>query len=403
MSQPNPNLFREEALKHYLQAEEGRGLVKVSPPWTWALLWVLLAALGAALVASFLGHVEVNGRGRGIVRPATGVRMLVSQSGGVVGPIEVRSGQTVKAGTVLLHIEAPNIQSQLLEAERQTEAIKSDYHALSGRQEAAYVEQSERLKGRIAQFQGQLASHRQSIQIYERRLKAKQVLQKEGLVSAIETDEAREALEQTKRQLSATQQSLDQTKQERAALESRRQDDLWQRKQVVQNAESKRDGLAFVQGQTVLQAPEDGVVEALLVKPGEVVQAGQVVGKLIPQGAALQVVSFLAEKDRAFVKAGDEVHLELEQLPYAEYGTLRARVVRVNDDLASPYEIREALGEDQKLDGSTYRVELEITNANAIDSAKVKLRTGMLMNVRYTLRRQRLITLVLDPLRRWFR
>lgn len=403
MNQLNPNLFREEALKHYLQAEEGRGLVKVSPPWTWMLLWILLAALGAALLASFLGHVEVNGRGRGIVRPATGVRMLVSQSGGVVRRIEVRSSQAVKAGTVLLHIEAPNIQSQLLEAERQTEAVKVDYRALSVRQDVAYTEQAQRLKGRINQLQGQITSYRESIQLYDRKLKAKQALQKDGLVSAFEVEDAREGVAQAQRQLSGSQQSLDQVKQEQAALEGRRQDDLWQRKQVVQNAESKRDGLAFVQGQTVLQAPEDGVVEALLVKPGEVVQAGQVLGKLIPQGAALQVVSFLAEKDRAFVKAGDEVHLELEQLPYAEYGTLRARVIRVNDDLASPYEIREALGEDQKLDGSTYRVELEITDANALDSAKVKLRTGMLMNVRFTLRRQRLITLVLDPLRRWFR
>lgn len=403
MSQPNPTLFREEALKHYLQAEEGRGLVKVSPPWTWTLLWILLAALGAALLGSFLGHVEVNGRGRGIVRPVTGVRMLVSQSAGVVGRTEVRSGQAVKAGTVLFQIEAPNIQGQLLEAERQAEAVKNDYQAMAARQDAAYAEQAQRLKGRIAQLQEQIASHRESIQIYERRLKAKQALLKEGLVSAIETDEAREALAQTRRQMGQTQQALDQTKQERAALESRRQDELWQRKQVVQNAETKRDALAFVQGQTVVTAPEDGVVEALLVKPGEVVQLGQAVGKLIPQGASLQVVSFLAEKDRAFVKPGDQVHLELDQLPYAEYGTLRAKVIRVSDDLASPFEVREAMGEDQKLEAPSYRVELEIADMNALDAARVKLRTGMLMNVRYTLRRQRLITLVLDPLRRWFR
>lgn len=403
MNQPNSSLFREEALKHYLQVEDGRGLVKVSPPWTWALLWIVLAALGMALLASSLGYVDVNGRGRGIVRPASGVRMLVSQSGGVVRRIEVRSSQVVKAGTVLLHIEAPNIQSQLLEAERQTQAVKIDYQALSVRQDAAYLEQVQRLNGRISQLQGQITSYRESIQLFERKLQAKQVLQKDGLVSVFEVEDARESVAQAQRQLSGSQQSLEQVKQEQAALESRRQDDLWQHKQVVQNAESKRDGLAFVQSQTLVQAPEDGVVEALLVKPGEVIQAGQVVGKLIPQGAPLQVVSFLAEKDRAFVKPGDEVHLELEQLPYAEYGTLLAKVVRVNDDLASPYEVREALGEDQKLDISTYRVELEITDAQALDLAKVKLRTGMLMNVRYTLRRQRLITLVLDPLRRWFR
>lgn len=403
MTQRTHNLFREEALEHYLQAEEGRGLVKVSPPWTWALLWILMAALGTALLASFIGHVEVNGRGRGIVRPASGVRMLVSQSAGVVGRIEVRSGQAVTTGTVVLRIEAPNIQSQLLEAERQAEAVNNDYQALSGRQDAAYFEQAQRLKGRINQLQGQIISYRESIQLYDRKLKAKEALKKDGLVSLFEVEDAREGLAQAQRQFSGSQQSLDQVKQEQAALESRHEDDLWQRKQVIQSAESRRDGLAFVQGQTVVLAPEDGVVEALLVKPGEVVQTGQVVGKVIPKGVPLQVVSFLAEKDRAFVKAGDEVHLELEQLPYAEYGTLRARVVRVNDDLASPYEIREALGEDEKLNGSTYRVELEITDASALDSAKVKLRTGMLMNVRYTLRRQRLITLVLDPLRRWFR
>lgn len=403
MNRPNPNLFREEALKHYLQAEEGRGLVKISPPWTWALLWVLFATMGATLLASFIGYVEVNGRGRGIVRPATGVRTLVSQSGGVVGRIEVRSSDVVKVGTVLLHIDAPNIQSQLLEAERQTEAVKSDYKVLSARQETAYTEQSHRLESRVAQLQEQIASYMGSIYFYERKLKAKQDLYKEGLVSTFEVDDAREGISQAKRQLSAAQQSLDQAKQEKAALEGRRQDELWQRKQVVQNAEAKRDGLAFVQVQTVVQAPEEGMVEALLVKPGEVVQPGQIVGKLIPRGAPLQVVSFLAEKDRAFVKVGDEVHLELDQLPYSEYGTLRARIVRVNDDLASPYEIREALGEEQKLDAPSYRVELEITNATALDSAKVKLRTGMLMNVRYTLRRQRLITMVLDPLRRWLK
>jgi hypothetical protein len=113
-------------------------------------------------------------------------------------------------------------------------------------------------------------------------------------------------------------------------------------------------------------------------------------------------VSFLAERDRAFAKPGDEVELELDQLPHAQYGTLRARVARIGDDLASPAEIRDAVGEDQKI-GPSYRVELEITDATAAEAAHVKLRTGALMNARFTLRRQKLVTLVLKPLQRWFR
>lgn len=196
---------------------------------------------------------------------------------------------------------------------------------------------------------------------------------------------------------------MDQTRQELATLESRRQQELWQRQQTVSAAQNKRDALAVVLQQSVIEAPADGTVEALLVRVGETVQAGQVVGKVVPIDAPLQVVSFLAEKDRAFAKPGDEVQLELDQLPHSEYGTLKARVVRIGDDLASASEIRDALGEGQRLEAPAFRVELEITDAHAADAAGVKLRTGTLLSARYTLRKQKPITLVLNPLRKWFR
>lgn len=379
------------------------GLLRVSPPWTWILLWVLAAAVGLSVIASIAGHVEVNGRGRGIVRPTTGIRLLVSQTGGVAGRIEAQSGREVKMGMVLVSVNTPSVQSELLSAQRQIDAVSTYYTTTAALQNAAYDEQSLRLKNRIAQLTEQLESQRQSVGIFERRLESKLTLEKDSIMSPIEVDAAREELAQAKRQVGSAQQALDQALQERAALESRRQDELWQSKQIIQNAKVKKDALSFMQEQTEIRAPEDGVVEAMMVKPGEVVQPGQAVGKLIPRGSPLQVVSFLAEKDRAFVKVGDEARLELDQLPYAEFGTLRAKVVRISDDLASPFEIQEALGENQKLDAPCLRVELEITDGKILDAAKVKLRSGMLMNVRYTLRKQRLITLVLDPLRKWFR
>jgi HlyD family secretion protein len=295
------------------------------------------------------------------------------------------------------------VQGQLLEAERQVQAVKTDFQAISSKQEQHYQEQSLRLQARIAKLKQQVSSNQESVVLFERRLKANLTLEKQGLVSSISADEAREALAQAQRQLNANQQALDQTQQELASLEGRRQDELWQRKQVLSGAQTKRDALAFMVGQTMVCAHEDGLVEAILVRPGETVQSGQALGKVIPQDGPLQVVSFLAEKDRAFVKPGDEVHLELEQLPYGEFGTLRAKVIRISDDLASPAEIREALGDDQKLEAPTYRVELEITDTRAAQAAGIKLRTGMQASVRYTLRRERLAALVISPLRRWFR
>ena len=403
MNGPHPALFRQEALQHHLQGEEGRGIVRVSPPWTWALLLVALSGLGTALLASIIGKVEVNGRGRGILRPRSGIRMVIAKVEGTVAQVEVRSGQEVRAGNLLVRIEAPPVQAQLLEARRQLETIRKHFSVTAALQDQAHAEQSRRLGARIGKLNTQIASQHRSIEWQERNLNRNLVLERQGILSPAATDQAREAAAHAQRQLNLMEQSLEQASQDCAALANSRQESLWQRRQTIQNAEVRTEALAFALGQTLLEAPEDSVVEAMLVKPGDLVRAGQALCKLIPRHSPLHVVTFLEEKDRAFVKPEDEVQLELDQLPYAEYGTLRARVERISDDLASRFELHEALGDTPLPNLPTFRIELRITDARAVAKAGIPLRSGMLLNARFTLRRQRLITLVLDPLSKWLR
>jgi membrane fusion protein len=304
---------------------------------------------------------------------------------------------------VLARIEAPPIRAQLLEARRMTESIRGDFRAAAARQDLAHTEQEARLRSRMARLQDAAASHRQSVARLEQALQRQWALEREGIISAARLDEAREELAQAHRQLNSTEQGMDQASQESAALANQRQDQLWQRHQTIRGAETREQSLAVMLKQTVLEAPEAGTVEAMLVKAGEAVRSGQPLCKLIPRTAVLHVVTFLPEKDRAFVRKGDEVHLELDQLPYAEYGTLRARVERISDDLAAPFELQEALGDTPAAAQPTFRVELAIVDDQAARRAGVPLRSGMLLNARFTLRRQRLITLVLDPLRKWLR
>jgi len=403
MNPDESKLFRPEALQHRLRSEEGRGLIRVSPPWTWALLLALLAALASALALAILGRVEVNGRARGILRPRAGVRILASQVDGTVGRIEARSGQPVRRGAVIARIEAPPVLAQLLEARRMTEAVRQDYLAAAALQDRAHAEQEARLGARLARLRDAGASCRLSLERAERDQQRSLALEREGIISPAAMDQAREALAEAQRRLNRTEQDLAHASQERAALASQRQEQLWQRRQTIRGAETREQAVAFLLGQTVLEAPEDGMVEAMLVRTGEAVQAGRPICKLIPREAALHVVAFLDEKDRAFVRPGDEAHLELDQLPYAEYGTVLARVERISDDLAAPFEIQEAMGHAQLPAAQTFRVELAISGDQAARRAGVPLRSGMVLNARFTLRRHRLITLVLDPLRKWLR
>lgn len=401
MSNPPTQLYRQEALNHYFLAEEGRGIARVSPPWSWTLLWAVMLFVLSALAFAVVGRVEVNGRGRGMLRPGS-VRNLVAQAGGTVSEVVVQSGEAVRAGARMMTVDSAAVQSQLLEAQRQVDTLKTDFAPFAERQDRTYEEQVAQLKARLVMLEDQVGSQADSLLVYERKWKANQALAKDGLVSAITVDEAREALSQAQRQLNGNRQALLQARQEWASLLGRREDELWQRNQSRQTAQAKVDALGINLSLGTLLAPEDGTVEAVLVKPGDVVQAGQVVGKLVPRGEPLQVVAFLPEKDRAFVRVGDEARLELDQLPYSEFGTLKAKVLRIGDDLAGAQELQEGLGHTAKNEVPVYRVELQVLEGGAAIEAGTRLRTGMLLNARFVLRKQRPITLVLDPLKRWF-
>ena len=54
----------------------------------------------------------------------------------------------MKSGATLLRIESPSVQAQLLEADRELEALRTQFSAVSSQQDQHYGEQIENLKAR---------------------------------------------------------------------------------------------------------------------------------------------------------------------------------------------------------------------------------------------------------------
>ena len=396
-------LFRREAHEHMLRGEEGLRRLDVSPPWTWALTWLIALAMSTALVLSFVGSIEVNTRAVGIVRPTTGVSVMIASVAGTVAEVSAGVGSQLKAGESVLRIDVPQLESDLLQAERQVELLESEFREISARQDVLFEQQLARTQEHLNKLRKQIESERASVEIQRRKFAAIKSLEASAVISRFSVLDAQEAVSQAEVRLAGSEQALASARKELAALASQREAELWQRRQSLDGARANRDSAQMVHRQSAMTAPQAGTIEALLVKPGDDVRPGQVLAKLVPVDAPLHVISFLPEKDRAFVRVGDEVRLELDQLPYGEYGTLGARVIRIGDDLASAQEVEQALGDVRGLSAPTFPVTLEITEARAADAAGVRLRSGMLMQVRYTLRRQRPITIALDPVRKWLR
>jgi len=308
-SKRTDSLFRQEALEKLLQEEDIREPLRVSPPWTWTLFWVMVVAMAAAMVIALVGHVEVQHPGKGILRPVSGVRLLQAEVAGVLTQVYFQSGDHLQAGQPVARIQAAQVQSALLETDRQLELLRSSGQRFAEAENQLTLNQLDAIRIRIANQVEQVKSYQNSVDIQGAKVVANRKLLDEGYISVQTLDEAKDGLNAAVRQRDAASQQLTQLRQELAGLELTRQRQTYQHAETIHGAQAKRDALDSSLRQTEIRAPIAGFLEAMVAKPGDLLQVGQPVAKLVPEDSPMQVVAFLAEKDRATVNVGDLTQL----------------------------------------------------------------------------------------------
>jgi len=396
--------FREAALEHYLSADREGTALRVTSPAAWVILaGCMVIVLGTLLVAA-VTTVEISGSARGVLRPAGGVQTLLCEVGGVVTHVYAASGDHVREGNLLLTLQSAGLQSELIQADRDIQLLESQAKPFQSRQSKAFLEQETTLRSRVATLEAEVESRSQSTATFERKLARTAELERSGLLSASSTDDAREALAEARRQVSGSRRALFQARQELSSLLATKDDTLWKAEQALQSARARRDALAILLSRLTIRAPAGGVLEGLVAKPGDLIQTGEPVGKLVPSQNHYRIVSLLPEKDRAYAKVGDTVKVELDQYPHREFSEIAARITRIEDDLASARGVRDAAGEDLKPDGAAYLMYLDLTEPLPQDVPREALRSGMLLTARYVLRREHPIAFLFSgPLRRRLR
>ena len=87
-----------------------------------------------------------------------------------------------------------------------------------------------------------------------------------------------------------------------------------------------------------LRAPIDGRVQSsIITNVGQVVDSGQEVMRIVPQGSRLEIEAYVPNEDIGFVRVGQEAVIKVESFPFTRYGLLKARVMRIaKDAIPSP-------------------------------------------------------------------
>ncbi|GEM_PF-762484 len=394
--------FRAEALDFQFNSPPNLDLVQVSPGWTWAVLYGIGILLLSGGLFSVLGRIEVVERGPGILRPCSGVRALVAQASGTVVEVLVQPGREVHRGDPILRIHVPQTQGAILEADQTLADQGQGFLPVARGQAELFDVQVTNAQAAIRHKEEALASYQRARIWAQERLAASEHLFHLGIVAKAKHQGTLDQLEEAQRQVAEGEQALFRAKADLVALRARRREQTWDRSREAALARVRREALELARAQSLVLAPDDGVLDGLAVRPGDAIQAGMAVAKVVPRAAPLGIVALVPEKDRGFVREGDQVALELNQYPYFEFGALRGRVSRLGAYLATPTEIQEILGEASPSAGQAlFRVDIDLELRQSGRIAGMNLRPGMLLKARFTLRRRSPISFLLDPLRKW--
>jgi HlyD family secretion protein len=385
-------LFRREAL----QAQQGSGEAGQNLPKPTGSNWGILAVVASLVVVVFVGalfaSIEVTVKAPGALRAPDGLRAVESALAGSVVEVKVRAGDEVTEGQLIVKLAVAQLDASLTSKRQELEALKHQ-NALGEQTDQAY---SKRIETALRHRRNVLQSRRQLN--HELRAQRRDLLDRtrelvrEGAGSLNQELVTRESLHEAMDAGQMLSSSLADIDVQLAEVHNQVAERALAREIEWARAQTAVLELETLSARAQVRSPAAGRVESLLAKSGDVVQPGQLLAQIVPQGAPRSIVAFLPARETAFVAVGTSARVELESLPVSEFGMARATVKRISADIADPQELAATFG--QASPAPSVRVELEVDSAS--EKMAPHLRSGERVIVRLHRRERRIISLMFD-------
>lgn len=394
-----------------------------------ALLWALALCVFSALAWACIGEVDVVAVAPGRVVAVGHTKTVQAPEAAVVRAIRVADGDAVRAGQVLVELDAtaPRAELARLADERlQLAADAARLRALlAASRDVPAPPRDESVRRRYARERREYLAALAGLDA-ERREAASAVVASAARVAELAaglplvTEEAeahRQLMDRgvvprvhwlaVERERIAVAQRLAAARAERDGHAAHSQVLAARRARLVAEygarwaAELAATGLRLaavdeasakaarrLQLATVV-APVAGRVQQLALHgAGAVVAAAQPLLRVVPDAAAVEIEVLVANRDIGFVREGQRVAVKVDTFDFTRYGTLTGRVASLS---------RDAVDDERRGLSFAARVALEADALDA-DGQRLTLGPGMLVSAEFALGRRRIVEFLLSPL-----
>jgi membrane fusion protein len=406
---PQLPLFRPEAVEAKRPQVFGEIILLPGARSGWAAL-VAVVLVAALLVLFFVGTYTRRSTVTGQLLPREGLIRVTVDEPGVIIETNVREGQDVTAGQVLMVVSGDRAGANAVGYQRDMAAqIEARRASLEGdTQRLALTEAQER-----AQIQRRMAS------LAEER----QRVQQQALQLGVQVDLAAETAQRYRGLLEKGYVSRDELLEKEASLASLRvQREGAMREALVLQRESltaqrELDGLrsrfALQRGEfdrakllasqefkalearrrVVVTAPTSGRITLLRAEVGQSVEPQRVLVNIVPVGDRLVARLQVPSRAIGFVKLGTPVQLRYDAFPYQKFGQQRGKVGAVSA-AASQEPVAAAAANPEPV----YEVTVELPSQTMNNDAALRLQAGMRVEADLLHETRTLVEWMVEPL-----
>jgi len=340
-----------------------------------SMLWTVVSAILASMAVSALFPIDmvVTGAGRVVSLQATNVVQPLETA--IVRAINVREGQTVRAGEVLARLDPTfsaadvsalqtQVKSFQAEVDRLTaEASGTPYQptsadtstvlqvAMYGQRQAQYRYQIESYNQKLSGLQAQITRAEHDVEAFGQRHRIASVLESKRrelerlqvgsqvnrLIAEDQAIEMQRNLTDATGAAERARRDLNQLVAERDGYEqqwkAKISEELTLRRRSLSDATESLRKATLRRELVDLRADQDAVVLSVAkVSVGSVMQSGEQLITLVPTDAPLEVEMRIATADAGYVHPGQKVAIKFDTFPFVQYGMAEGTVRFISPD-----------------------------------------------------------------------
>ena len=407
-----------------------------------SIFWLVILTFVFFVAWAILGEIDIVVTAHGKVAPVGDVKILQPLSTGVVRQIDVKEGDYVKKGQVLLTIDPattePTLESskqnlQYLEQERaRLNAVNGNgqfSHAASETQRALFQAENQKLEKQIQAKQASILSLNAKIQETQVELnhaetdlaiQAEKKTHLDEVRDLITRDQYQEVTnklldDQTKvkalsYQLEQLREQIHEAEEDMAVIQqsfkTETLTDLSDKEKKITELKANVSQLSFQNAHQQIKSPVDGYVHELFIHTvGGVVTPAEKLLSIVPANAPLKIQSFVEAKDIGYVKKGMPVIIKIDTFDFQKYGTLKGKVSQIPPgSYVSQPEVPKVKNEaaqskESEPQGPVYLIDvMPLEHALKVDGRAEKLSNGLSVTTELKVGKRKIIEFFIYPL-----